>query len=158
MRRMLENHLRRAALQNKEFAADEALQNRLRASIDAIIARHKKSGALNDLAYAQTKINSLRRVGRSARAIQQKLGHAGVNKEIIKNALAGGEDGLDPAEIEIQAARALARRRRLGPFRPGKTEPVRYRKDLAALARAGFSLDVARQVLSEDRERMAEDR
>ena len=47
----------------------------------------------------------------------------------------------------MAAAAALARRRRLGPFRrPGEREERRD-KDLAALARVGFSYAVARRVI-----------
>ncbi|MDE0409722.1 MAG: RecX family transcriptional regulator, partial [Alphaproteobacteria bacterium] len=43
--------------------------------------------------------------------------------------------------------RALARRRRLGPWRDPAERAARRQKDLAAMARAGFRLDVARQVI-----------
>ena len=45
-----------------------------------------------------------------------------------------------------QAAHALARRRKLGPYRPGERSAYRE-KDLAALARAGFSFGIAREVI-----------
>jgi regulatory protein len=149
LRRILENRLRRAALHDQTFAANKDVQRHLQNSIENIIERYRKSGALNDAAYAEMKVHSLRRAGRSARAIHQKLGHAGVGKEMIESALAGPEDESDPEGAEIKAAVGLARRRRLGPFRPGRGNPTLYRKDLAALARAGFSFDVARQVLGD---------
>ena len=42
---------------------------------------------------------------------------------------------------------ALARRRRLGPFRLPEQRADRRTKDLAAMARAGFAFDVARKVI-----------
>jgi len=142
LRRVLEKRIRRAALQNRDFADDKAAQESLRRSIEILIERHRKSGALNDKTYAETKINSLRRAGRSARAIRQKLGHAGVDKGVIDAVFAEGETGA-----EIKAALSLARRKKLGPFRSAPKDPGLYRKDLAALARAGFSLAIAKQVL-----------
>jgi regulatory protein len=68
-----------------------------------------------------------------------------VDRTTIAAALEG-EDGDEAA-----AARALARRRRLGPYRPGERAPYRD-KDLAALARAGFRYDVARAVVDGERE------
>jgi regulatory protein len=147
LRRALDNRLRRAAMHNDDFAGDKAMQARLHAVIEDIIAKHKKSGALNDAAFAEVKVNSLRRAGKSARIIRQKLGMKGVAAETIKRALAQNDDGADPQDTERKAALALAKRRRLGPFRAGKSSIDQQRKDLAALARAGFSLDVAREVL-----------
>jgi len=45
------------------------------------------------------------------------------------------------------AALALIRRRRLGPYRDSATRADFRAKDLAALARAGFSYDLARRVI-----------
>jgi regulatory protein len=87
----------------------------------------------------------LRRRGGSARAIQAKLSAKGVDRTAIAAALEG-EDG-----DEEQAALAFARRRRLGPFRPGERAPYRD-KDLAAMARAGFRFDVARGVIDTERD------
>ena len=42
---------------------------------------------------------------------------------------------------------ALARRRRLGPWRSGPERAARRDRDLAALARAGFDLQTARAVI-----------
>lgn len=149
LRRVLENRIRRTALHNPAFAADKGAQDRLRASIAIIVEKHRKTGVLNDAAYAETKLRSLRRAGRSARMIRQKLGHAGVDRDIIARALAGAEDA---SEAELKAARQLARRRKLGLFRAGEADAARRQKDLAVLARAGFSLDIARQALRESEE------
>src|ERR1700722_3860684 len=83
LRRVLENRLRRAAQRNPEFANDDALRDTLRAAIDAIVEKHKKSGTLNDVAYAGIKTASLRRAGRSARAIKLKLGQKGIAGAVI---------------------------------------------------------------------------
>jgi regulatory protein len=148
LRRALQNRLRRAALTHSDFAHNAALQKTLHNAIETIIEKHRKSGVLNDAAYAIAKAESLRREGRSRRYIQQALGLKGVHAEIAKAALkAADQDNTDPAEAEIKAARAFARRRRLGVFRAGAADEDRQRKDLDALARAGFSFDIARKVL-----------
>jgi regulatory protein len=50
---------------------------------------------------------------------------------------------------EFAAAIAYAKRRRLGAFRTSRDEtPERRRKDLMAMARAGFALDMARRALA----------
>jgi regulatory protein len=147
LRRVLENRLRRVAMQNPVFAADHERNRMLRDAIEQIIATHKRTGILNDAVFAETKVNSLRRQGRSRRAIQQKLGAKGVSSAIIAVAIEQNADSAAPEEVELKAAMALARRRKLGPFRKTPADEDRRRKDFSALARAGFSSAIARQVL-----------
>ncbi|MDQ4136494.1 MAG: recombination regulator RecX [Pseudomonadota bacterium] len=109
-------------------------------AVDEVVARAVRSGVVDDTRYAEGRVASLRRRGGSARAIRAKLAQKGVTKDTIAAVLAG-----EP-EDETAAAHALARRRRLGPYRPGARAPYRE-KDLAALARAGFSFAVARDVI-----------
>ena len=90
-------------------------------------------------------MRTLRRRGSSARLIHLKLRQKGVADDVIAEALAS-LDG-DGAEPEVAAAAALARCRRLGPFRRPEEREERRENDLAALARVGFSFDVARRVI-----------
>jgi regulatory protein len=146
LRRVLENRLRRAAMSHPDFAADHARQALLKQEIDKIIAAHRATGAVNDAAYADMKVGSLRRSGRSQRIITQKLKQKGVADSVIATALQPDAD-QDAAELELQAALRLAKRRRLGPFRTTPTTDDRRRKDIAAMARAGFAFAVIKQVL-----------
>jgi regulatory protein len=113
--------------------------------VDALIARYVAAGLVDDKAYAAQRAASLRRQGNSRFAIRGKLALKGVAGTLIESAL--GELDGDGAQGEIAAACALVRRRRLGPFRAAAARKDSWQKDLAALARAGFSLDVARRVL-----------
>jgi regulatory protein len=151
LRRVLQNKIRRASVQNPAFAQDVTAKDGLNSAIERIIEQHRKSGVLNDQAFAEVKTRSLRRAGRSRRAIQQTLGMKGLKADVIAGALvkndAEDEDSEGGSRAELKAATALARKRRFGPFRTGEANPDRQRKDLAAMARAGFSLDTARKVL-----------
>ncbi|WP_201834557.1 regulatory protein RecX [Microvirga zambiensis] len=109
-------------------------------AIDEVVAKCLRSGLIDDTRYAEARVATLRRRGGSARAIQAKLSAKGVDRAAIAAALEGEEGD------EQEAARAFARRRKLGPFRPGERAPYRD-KDLAAMARAGFRFDVARGVI-----------
>lgn len=152
LRRVLENRVRRAALRDEAFAADQAAQAQAASAIESIIEKHKKLGALNDQLYAETKVHSLRRAGRSARRISQELAHKGVAKEIVeKTFLAEGEENEG---AELKAAHAFARRRGLGPYRKGGASEDRgvRTKEIASLARAGFSFDTAKEVLGAELE------
>lgn len=115
------------------------------ARIDALIARYLAAGLLDDRAYAAQKAASLRRRGVSRRALQGHLAQRGLAREVIAGTIAALEAaGSD----DFAAACMLVRRRRLGPCRAEPARSNAHRRDLAALARAGFSLDLARRVLA----------
>jgi regulatory protein len=112
--------------------------------LDALVAKLVRNGLLNDEAYARMKAHSLRASGRSTRVIAQKLRLKGVPSELVTRKLADAA-----AEVsDEEAARIWARKKRLGPFRKdaGTREEHRQR-DMAALARAGFSFGIARKVI-----------
>ena len=118
------------------------------ALIEAMIGRFLGSGLLDDWAYARTRADSLHRRGNSARVIRGKLKQKGVGDDVITAALdARGEDTDDGEDPELTAAVTLAKRRRLGPFANKPPNDEQREKHLAALARAGFSYDVARRVI-----------
>mgnify|MGYP001327686864 CR=1 FL=1 len=115
--------------------------------VESVIEALKKHKFIDDARYARLWVDSLRRRGTSRRMIFKKLREKGVAQEHI--ALAGEEhepeEGGDP---EYASALAYAKRRRLGPFRmPVDESWERKRKDLASMARAGFSYGVAQSVL-----------
>jgi regulatory protein len=112
-------------------------------AIDEVVEKSLRSGLVDDTRYAEARVATLRRRGGSARAIQAKLSAKGVDRTTIAEVLETDEGD------EEQAAHAFARRRRLGPYRPGGRAPSRD-KDLAAMARAGFRFDVARRVIDGD--------
>jgi regulatory protein len=115
------------------------------AMIDEVVEKSRRTGLVNDRQYAENRAATLRRRGGSARAIGAKLAAKGIDRETIAQALEG-----EP-EDEERAAHALARRRRLGPYNRGDRKAARA-KDLASLARAGFSYDVARRVIDSEPE------
>lgn len=140
LRRVL---LRKVARSARAHGTDPAEGARL---VEAIIARYLQSGLLDDAAYAAQKATSLRRRGASSYGIRGKLAAKGVEAGLIDAALETLDDQAEAGDLA--AACALVRRRRLGPYRPVEGRAAYRRKDLAALARAGFSLDVARRVLA----------
>jgi len=104
--------------------------------IRELLLRYQASGVLDDHRYAQGLAESLRRRGASRRAMGAKLRAREVPVAIIDAVLAQSD-----AEDELRSAVvALKRRMRRGC-------PVDEDKALAALARAGFSYEVARRAL-----------
>lgn len=110
------------------------------ALVDPVVARTVSSGLVDDRRYAEARVASFRRRGASTRGIKAKLAAKGVGRGTVDVALAE-EDG-----DERSAAIALARRRKIGPYRPGERAAFRQ-KDMAVLARAGFPFDIAREVI-----------
>lgn len=109
-----------------------------------VVARLAAVGAVNDTAFAESRVRSLVRAGRSRQAIGAHLAAKGVAAETQRQALAAGD-----GEAELAAALVLARRRRIGPFRAGDAPDIAgQRRELAILARAGFPQDIAHRALA----------
>ena len=70
----------------------------------------------------------------------------GIQVPIIQAPMAGS------TTPELAAAVTLAKRRRLCPYFNGQVAADTREKHLAALARAGFSYDIARQVIDAESE------
>jgi regulatory protein len=140
LRQVMTRRIKRSAKAN-ELDPEPLLQE-----LERVIAMLIRTGLLNDQSFAEGRVRSLNRRGGSRRQIAAKLSAAGVNQATTAQALAGLEDELPDAEFA--AAVAYAKRRRLGAFRAQPDEsPERRRKDLMAMARAGFALDLARKAL-----------
>lgn len=115
------------------------------AQVDALLGRLEAAGLLDDRRYADAAARGLARRGRSRRGIGATLLRKGVPADLAR-ATVDRLEAEDP-EVEIKAAVAYARRRRLGPYRPQEDRAERRVRDLAAMARAGFSTSVARAVV-----------
>lgn len=113
--------------------------------VEALIGKFQGLGYLDDRAYAENRARSLLARGTPARAVAMRLREKGVGAEDIEAALEAARE--DAADLDLAAAAALARRRRLGPYRDRGIRVERREKDLAALARAGFGYDLARRVV-----------
>ena len=138
VRRILQRRLDRAEARGAEMRVGPE-------DIEALLADLARMGLLDDRAWAEAQARTLRRRGASARAVAARLSSGGAPRDEIERLLAGEDDGA-----ELRAAWALARRRRLGPWRDPAERGPRREKDLAAMARAGFGLQCARQVVDAD--------
>lgn len=115
--------------------------------IDKLILRYISSGLLNDTAYAEGRVASLRRQGLSKQGIAAKLQVKGLKRAEIEKALAE-VDAEKGENAELQAALTLARKKKIGRFRTKPDADIKLRqKELAAMGRAGFSYETARQAL-----------
>lgn len=110
--------------------------------IEALLERYQRSGLLNDERFAARLAARLQERGASRRAILLKLRLRGIANHVAEASVGGGREG------ELESAKAYARRRKLGPHRPEAERAENRRRDLAALARAGFDHETATRALN----------
>src|SRR3981189_3497229 len=111
--------------------------------IDALVERYRRSGLIDDAAYAAARARGRLARGEPLRRIAAGLAAKGIAAEERARALASLRETA-PAP-DLAAACAFARRRRLGPYRRGTGDRAR---ELAAFARAGFARREAEMVLA----------
>ena len=119
------------------------------AQIEAVLAALSAAGLLDDARYAEGRVASLARRGVPLQRMRHDLLTHGVGAELVGEAIERhrSEIEADGCQADHEVARAYAKRRRLGVFRPPETRSAWRQKDMAALARAGFSYDVARAIV-----------
>lgn len=125
------------------------------AAIQQTIDQCSRLGYLDDRQFAVTLALGHRRLGRSQLVIRQRLRQHALGDDIIVYALAEADE--NSTNGELQAAIRFAQRRRLGPFaqRPSANHHLydhyqRKKRDLGAMARAGFSMFISQRVLDHD--------
>jgi regulatory protein len=122
------------------------LRGAARQAVRTVVDRLAAVGAVDDAAFAAARVRALARAGRSRAATGAYLAAHGVQAEMRRAALP------EDAAVELAAALAFLRRRRLGPFRAGPDGAEVQRRELAALARAGFGREQATTALAMPRE------
>jgi regulatory protein len=150
-------NLRRVLIRRVERAARAGSCERAEGArlVDEVVERYRARGLLDDRIYADGRVRTLHRQGRSRTRIAAMLAAKGVAREEIDRALAAFEAATP--EADLVAALAFARRRRLGPYRAAGQRSQFRQRDLAALARAGFSLEIARRIVDTARADSIED-
>jgi regulatory protein len=114
---------------------------RARPLIQSVLSRYEQTGVIDDDKLAARTLDRLRSRGGSARAIAFKLRTRGLKSDSVDRAFElEREAGPNP---ELEAARALVRRRKLGEFRPEAKRAEERRRDLGILARAGFDYETS---------------
>jgi len=130
------------------LAPEGTSRDDLEAAVQQLVERYERSGILNDSRFAEASIRSLRQRGLGERAILHRLSAKGLEAATVREALQRVD--ADQGEPELEAALRFVRRKRLGPHRTKAATANDQRKDLQALARAGFSYEVAQRALAAD--------
>ena len=107
--------------------------------IESIITKLEKNKFIDDNRYSSTKILSLSNSGKSKNFIFNYLIKKGVNKTQIQNNLNLMKQDND--DWELQSAKIFAKKKKL------LEKDQSYEKNLAKMARAGFSYDICKKIL-----------
>jgi regulatory protein len=113
--------------------------------IENVIQKVQDLSYLNDNRYAENQIRQMIAQGKSERHMVSKLATAGISADTVRQLL------QDADSDELERAKRFAQKKKLGIYRTEKSEEL-DRKDLAKMARAGFSYETARQVLQSKEE------
>lgn len=142
--RVLDRRVERwARAQPEADSADMAAKvAEARRAVRRVVAKLAAGGGVDDAAFAAARARRLARTGRSRRAAAAHLAARGVDRAVVQAAL------TEDVDAELSAAVAFLRRRRFGPFRAETADADARRRELAALARAGFPQAMARRALA----------
>ena len=150
-RTILHNKIKRAETRVSDLRSDHEQW------VNAAVEEAKRYGGLNDSKLALSLTRSLQRSGLARAAARQRLLKKRLNKTDIERAL---DEIYTPQEGEIDptlaAAARAAKKKRLGPWGPHPIDYQTKQKQLAVLARRGFSYSIARKILESDREEAEE--
>lgn len=147
LRSVLQKRVNQYAKENPEFNKQEAYQ-----WVENVLAEFEKLHYLDDERFTEIKVRHYLAVGKPARYIQNKLREKGIDNAQIDEML--DDFGYNPQEMALK----LAKRKKIGPFRPNEeARKLNRQKDMAALIRAGFDYDVVCQVIDSDIEANDED-
>ena len=138
LRTVLKRRLMRAKMQSVNVP-DEA-----ESWIEDIISSVKNAGYLSNERFAENLADKYRRAGKSRKFIQTKLKQAGIDNALTERLL----ESENASETELCAAQKLVCKKKMGFMRPAEERRIFFKKDLATLARAGFSFDIAVKALN----------
>lgn len=106
--------------------------------IGETVARMAQLGYVDDVRYAERQVEKLSAAGKSRRFIEGKLFQAGVGSAVP----------LPDDEDDLQSAVRLVKKKKIGFMRGSDERGEFFKKDLAVLARAGFSYETAVKALN----------
>ena len=136
LRAVLHRRIDAYARENPEWNRSEAYQ-----WAEDILTEFERLHYLDDNRFAEIKVRSYLSAGKPARYIQNKLRAKGIDDAQITSALSAQE--YNPLKMALK----LAKRNKIGPYRPQETRREFRQKDIGTLVRAGFDYDTVCEVL-----------
>lgn len=140
LRLVLQKRVNQYAKTNPEFDKQEAYQ-----WVENILAEFEKLHYLDDERFTEIKVRHYLSTGKPARYIQNKLREKGIANAQIDEML--DDFGYNPQKMALK----LAKRKKIGPFRPDEeSRKLNRQKDMASLICAGFDYDVVSEIMGAD--------
>ena len=137
LRSVLRRRIDKYAFFDKDYNKEQAYT-----WADEIVEECCNKNFVSDERFAEFKVNSYLRAGKPKRYIEQKLKQKGIDNKTIDKIF----DNTEYNEQDV--ALNFAKKKKIGRFREDLDKRKEfYQKDLATLVRAGFSFDIAKDVL-----------
>ena len=113
--------------------------------IDSVVNTLVDQKFLNDKYYSDAKSKVFYRKGYSLNKIRYSLIKKGIDQKYIQDSISKiKENESDP---DFFSAIRICKKKRIGPNREENNRSLFYKKDIAILARSGFSYETSKKVL-----------
>ena len=130
------------------------IEEKAKILIRSIIIDLQKQHIIDDLLFAEIKINYFFQRGKPLHIIYQKLKSLGLQKDIVEKAINNFKNEYiaknENQNIDLTAAKNFAKRFRLGPYRKNISDADKIKKEFSKMARAGFSYETTRKTIKSD--------
>ena len=123
----------------RRLSYEKKIRFQLYNEIQIIIEKLEKLNLINDQIFVESKIQSLQYQAKSKNYIKQYLLQKGINKELIERQVSSFYN--NNKNLEKENAFKFAKKRNL------LDNDNDYQKKLSKMARAGFSYDIAKEIL-----------
>ena len=123
----------------RRLSDEKKIRFQLYNEIQIIIEKLEKLNLINDQVFVESKIQSLQYQAKSKNYIKQYLLHKGIDKRLIEDQIALFYE--NNKNLEKENALKFAKKRNL------LDNDQDYQKKLSKMARAGFSYDIAKEIL-----------
>jgi len=123
----------------RRLSDEKKIRFQLYNEIKIIIEKLEKLNLINDQVFVESKIQSLQYQAKSKNYIKQYLLQKGINKQLIEEQISLFYE--NNKNIEKEKALKFAKKRNL------LNNDQDYQKKLSKMARAGFSYDIAKEIL-----------
>ena len=123
----------------RRLSDEKKIRFQLYNEIQIIIEKLEKLNLINDQIFVESKIQSLQYQAKSKTYIKQYLLQKGINKKLIEKQISLFYE--NNKNIEKENALKFAKKRNL------LDSDQDYQKKLSKMARAGFSYDIAKEIL-----------
>ena len=123
----------------RRLSDEKKIRFQLYNEIQIIIEKLEKLNLINDQVFAESKIQSLQYQAKSKNYIKQYLLQKGIDKQLIEEQISLFYE--NNKNLEKENALKFAKKRNL------LDNDQDYQKKLSKMARAGFSYDIAKEIL-----------